>query len=187
MNFARPAACVTTFALLTACGGSSEPLSFLSLAETGAGLAEEVATIPYTDPSTLPTSDSATYGGAMLLDVVELGTAVGQMTLTANFKNSTVSGNVRNIFTADEEAMSGSLDIANSPIDRTADIVNFYTYEASLTGELTDSNGIYDVDATMLGDFTGTDHRYVEGIVVGGVEFEGEDYDILNGEFYGER
>ena len=142
--------------------------------------------IAFTDPTTLPTSGGATYDGLMSLENL-----VGEMTMTADFADDAISGSVTNFIIDDDTAVLGTLDIGSGAIDRTADTDTAYTFAADLTGELSieEEDGAYDIVGTILGDFTGPDHEYVEGSVIGTANhtINEEDTNDFSGHFGGEQ
>mgnify|MGYP005992188061 CR=1 FL=1 len=158
---------------------------FTARAEDLYGGIAELFTTPYTDPTTLPTSGSASYDG-----LLSLGPAIGEMELIANFSEGSIGGTVGNVVLGDDTVATGSLAItsASGAIDRSTDTSVDFTFSAGLDGTLSDDTGSYDVEATMLGDFTDTDYGYVEGFVEGTVTESGSsDSEYLYGEFLGER
>ncbi len=178
---------------LAACGGSSTgggtnpSASFADIAAGGLALADEIATIPYTDPTTLPAQGSASYDGFIGVDVGNAATVAGDLTLNANFGSDQVSGSASNFFDEAENAYGGTLDITQGTVDRGADTRFDFTFTADLTGDLTDTDGaVIEVDADIEGDFTGTDYQYVEGFVSGTATVDGEPA-FFDGEFVGER
>jgi len=190
MTILKLAACGASLVALAACGGSSTgsaPQTFSEQLSEGDALAITLASIEYTDPTTLPVSGSATYSGYLGVDAGELGQAIGQMSLTASFASDSISGNVRNVVAEDEEQLSGSLSISGGTIDRTADTDIEFTFAADVDGTLTGEDGDFVVDAELLGDFTGENHQYVEGPVGGTVTFDGQDFNINDGGFVAER
>ena len=177
----------TAILTLTACGGSGGSQTFASLLAQGDAIADEINTIEFTDPSTLPASGSATYDGFIGIQASNLGEALGEMTLRANFATNAITGDVSNVVTADDEPLIGTLAISNGAIDRSADIAVEYTYGADIDGQLTGEEGVFVVEGDLLGDFTDTDYQYVEGIVEGTVTLDQTTFPIISGGFVGER
>lgn len=113
-----------------------------------------------TDRSTLPTTDSTEYSGVFRanLDAVNgTGTdaAVGLLTMSADWADNSVSGEVTNMVDGDNGAYTGSLTIDNGVIDDrvTADVGGTIVNAAEET---------LDVDGIMTGDFY-SDRLYIEG------------------------
>ncbi len=94
---------------------------------------------------------------------------VGNLTLNANFANSTFTGATSDfaIFEDSEtpvfkEALDGSLQISNGQIiTEQVDGQTVLLMSAELDGSLSDSNGVYVIDAEMIGRFFSIDGKNV--------------------------
>ncbi len=78
MNIMKSTLTISALMGLTACGGSNAPLTFDQIAEQGSTIALEIIDLPFTDPSTLPTSGSATYDGFVGVEIVKWSGKFGQ-------------------------------------------------------------------------------------------------------------
>lgn len=177
---------------LAACGGSSTSsgsspsASFSEIADEARDFFEELETTPFTSPTTLPSSGSATYDGVIGANLDNGSAVAGDLELIANFGSDSISGSASNFFDDQENSLGGSLAISDSFLDRTANTDIDYTFGASLAGTLTSDDGDAVVDAIILGDFLGSSHRNVGGIVFGSVT-QNNDTLFLDGDFVAER
>ena len=135
------------------------------------------------DPTMLPTAGSFTYNGVLGANLPAAGGGttglIGDMTLTANFQNSQISGNVTDFVDSTEQEYVGTLDITNGTIFRTAIVADEFTFGADLDGQLFDENGgNFTVDARMRGDFYGPNEEYVGGDLAGTIGTPGGDVDF---------
>jgi len=173
--------------LVAGCGGSSTgATSFKSIETAGNALSNEIFSVPYTDPSTLPTSGSASYNGYIGVTVDNAIDVAGELELTADFASDNITGSAFNFFDRNENAYAGTLEVSNGGFDRTADTSSEFTFGADLDGTLSNSGENIQVDASLDGDFTGSDYRYVEGTVFGRARTS-EGWFSLDGGFVGER
>ena len=194
-KFSKTAIPFSLMVTLAACGGSSTSgpnasTSFANIIEDAGTLADEVAVIPYTDPATLPTSGSATYNGFIGVVLDNNAGVAGDLQLIANFapnaNENAITGSASNFFDNEENAIGGTLTLSNSVLDRNADTNTQFTFDADLSGDLTSDEGDISVAAFLLGDFTGTNHEFVEGFVSGTATLNDETL-FLDGEFVAER
>ena len=179
---------------LTACSGGGKS-DFERLDERASALGDEVNALfvaeGYSDPAALPTTGDATYKGYIgIATYYEPVTAIGDLELTAHFDGpGTVTGSATNFVDDGNTHYSGTLNVTNGTIDRTAnpDYPDYdYTFEADIGGTLSDSEDNYLVDGYMAGDFIGNDHDYVAGYTEGTVSSSlGDDY--FAGVFLGAR
>lgn len=182
---------VCNFVLLSACGGSSSSgtptyATFQEAAEAGIALGNTVSPIPYTVPSTLPRNGSAVHDGVIGIGLSDNSAAVGEMTMRTDFSTQMITGDVSNVIDSDNTRLSGSLDITGGRFDRNVDVTRNFTFNADMTGRLTAGGSTFDVDATLEGDYTGTQYQYVEGFVDGTVTIDGQVAVISEGEFVGQ-
>jgi hypothetical protein len=143
----------------------------------------EISSLAYTDPQTLPITGEATYDGIMSLDSL-----VGLMTMTADFDDASIGGSVTNFIDEDDTEISGTLNINSGPggINSDADTSSEYTFYADLTGELSLEDETFAIKGEILGDFTGPEYEFVEGSVIGTATFEGET-ENFDGHFMGTK
>lgn len=108
--------------LLTACGGSSTgSSSFETIVSEGRAILDQYGAAAATDPANMPTTGTATYNGAAAYssdyssaaDIVQYAETVSDVTLTADFANSTVTGTADNFHTVSTPnvTLSGSLSL----------------------------------------------------------------------------
>lgn len=187
MNIIKSTLTISALMGLTACGGSNAPLTFDQIAEQGSTIALEIIDLPFTDPSTLPTSGSATYDGFVGVEIENAFGVAGELEITANFAGGgNLSGRVFNVVGENGFAYGGELDLDNSTLDRGADTDFEYTFQMDMTGTLDGEDEAVVVDAMLLGDFTGPGHEFIEGAAVGAITTGGIRQDITDGGFVGE-
>lgn len=176
---------------LAACGGTTVPLppTLDEIADKGLALLETTEQLgDFTDPSTLPTSSSATYDGVMAVALSDGSEVAGEMEMNVNFSGTpTIDGRVYNIVDGNEVYYDGELDLGNSVVDRGANVAFEYTYGVEMTGTVTGDGSTVDVGAVMLGDFVGNNHQQTLGIVVGTVSVDNQDLNITEGVYVAGR
>jgi hypothetical protein len=173
---------------LTACGGTTKPMTLVEIDGAGASLASKMSSTDYTVPSILPISGSATYNGFADFEVMGVLRVGGDLEMTADFRlHDALSGRVYNLVSADEIAFDGELALNNSIINRDADVGTGSTYEVDMTGTLTDEDSRILVDATLIGDFKGPNYEFLEGRVAGIVGIDGALATITDGQFVAEK
>lgn len=123
--------------------------------------------------SVLVTDEGETFVDSISEDEVEM---VGEMTMSLVLGgDDALTGEVVNLqYVEDEEAISGTLDIA-AELDREADLEEEFGIFGTLTGDLTDDTGDFSVDVTLVGDIFGENAEILAGEGGGFVEIEGED------------
>lgn len=172
---------------LVACGGTTTPLTFAEISTAGNELSNRLETIPFTDPTTLPTSGSATYDGYIFAGVENDLFVLGQMEMNANFAGAgDLSGRVYNVVGDDGFEYGGELDLDNSTLDRTGDTLLEDTFDMDMSGTLNGDGEDWVVDAFLVGDFAGLGHEYIGGAVGGTFTAGGIPQDIIGGGFVGE-
>jgi len=128
-----------------------------------------------TDAEALPHAQSANFYGRIYIaaldgDEVLQTSYMGDLSLTANFLNDTVSGDATNFFEMGNQPVSGSLAVSNGSIDRTAVAEVDHQFTANLSGTLTDSINIdLEFDAAISGDFYGPAAEGATGDVHGDI------------------
>lgn len=164
---------------LGACSGSGGSGSGNELGSEGA---------QPTDPGELPISGTARYDGFLTLGLptpTGRQTFSGDLALTVDFDAAAaqVTGVADSFSTDDDDDVRGRIMITDGMIDRKAQTVSDYTFEAGLSGTLSgDAFRNLVISGTMLGDFNGEDADAVTGRVFGDlVGATGED--IFNGSF----
>lgn len=146
------------------------------------------------DPADLPTSGGALYTGVLGANIPD-GTGgetslIGQMSLTANFQDSAISGNVQNFVDENEATYTGQLTITEGVIRRDTVLEDSYTFLADLDGNLNSASaGAVSFDTVMLGDFYGNNEEFVGGNLRGDITTDTGTYafDIDGTYFVGEK
>ncbi len=159
------------FAVVSACGGSSDNsdaslASFEDLRDQTDTLYTELETADITDYADLPTSGSATYEGSLLLAIAtdEVDGALGVLEMTADFADSTISGNASNFFNPDQERVAGSVNFTNGEILEDSGGAFFTT---DVSGSVTIAGGSMEIDGESFGYFAGNDGELLTGLVTG--------------------
>lgn len=136
----------------------------------------DIAALPQTTVASMPTVGTASYSGYAGLDVMDndIGDLDGDLSLTANFANSTVGGRISNL-EGDAGAFNGSLAIEGGKI-------NDSTFTGDLQGEISRLSNekqhmvgaVFNGDSRMTGEFRGDGAEAVIGDFDGTVtHFEG--------------
>lgn len=177
-----------------ACGGATSfdtsdfqnYTSFTTALAVGDALTNTVSAIPYTNPRALPSSGSATYVGIAGAEITNFTLAVGEIGLVADFSESKISGVMGNFLDEDSTPLLGEINVVAGDIDRNTNVAAAYTYETTISGELTYGSDVFVIEGVLIGDFTGTDHTYVEGFW-GGPATSGGVENFISGAFFAER
>jgi len=140
----------------------------------------------FTDPASLPETGSTRYDGIIAL-VVDTSVLGGDVSITANWRDDSVSGQATNFLDEENSALSGSLAITNGTIDRTADVDIDFTVVADVDGTLRGGGNNYDFDMTYLADFYGTNQAAIGGITVGQVVVNDARVEDVDGYMVAER
>jgi hypothetical protein len=137
-------------------------------------------------PASLPDGGNATYNGVLSLSLEEGSTVSpggsllirGDMIVTADFGDDTLSGRVDNFSDSDADTYTGNLDITNGTINNLAPAF-IVTYAADIDGDLTNdrTGDNLDVDAFFVGDFYGDNAELMGGVIRG--EISTPDGDLL--------
>ena len=171
-KFTIVAIIVCSSTLLAACGGSSTGSnSFETIASEGRSFIAQYGTAATTDPANMPTTGTATYNGtaaysteySSAVDIIQLGTTVSDVTLTADFANSTVTGTVDNFHTISTPnvVLNGSLSLDGN--------ITGSTFSTNLNGTITETlTGLTGSQASFNGtqlpvSYTGT----TNGVFIG--------------------
>jgi len=157
-----------TVLLLAACGGSSsdnddERPSFEQLASRGNALEARLGALEET--TVMPTTGSATYNGVAGFDMGgdNASDMLAELSLQANFADSTVGGKLSNFTTSDGSQMEGELNVADG-------IMNQQAFDANVSGTLRDGAESSTFDGTMNGAFLGANADAVSGTMNGSME-----------------
>ena len=145
-----------------------------------------------TDPSTLPTTGGASYTGVLGVNLPASAgdtSLIGDMAMTANFGNSSISGGVDNFVDTGEQQYDGNLTITNGTIFRGADLNSQFTFVADLEGTLANqTGGLFTFNMDLLGDFyagsTSDNTAFVAGEMNGSVDTPGGQVDYTGTDTY---
>ena len=175
----RSVALSATVVALSACGGTTVPMTF---AERESSYVQASSALSFTggvpaNPTLLtgvPTSSSKTYSGQMALIVRNSGTAaditltqnalssegiIGDINLTANFMTNggTLTGSATNFVDSNNSEVVGTLTLFNTVINRNniAPIPENVSYTANISGTLTGTpaGGTANLNGISLGGF----------------------------------
>lgn len=158
----------------------SSDRSFDDLDAAGAALSEEAFDAGLTDPSTLPTSGSATYDGYMGMTLEDDATnptvLVGDLTMSVEFEGTpTFEGTADDFVDDQNDEYDGSLQITEGVVFRDVDVEEFYSAEFEVDGTLTDPDGDdLEFSGDGVGDFFGDDQEYMLGEHGGIVTVDGD-------------
>ncbi len=145
--------------------------SYDDLVDQFVALGDTVDALETLDPTEVPTVGSASYSGVLVFegpdDGLDTNFLAGDMSMTADFANSEVSGSAGNFVNADDEEYSGSLTVSNGTIFNDVVLEDFYTYSADIAGSLSGADNEVDVDGELGGDFFGDDAEYAGGVIEG--------------------
>jgi hypothetical protein len=189
---------------LTACGGSSTgSSSFEAIASEGRSLIAQYGAAPTTDIANMPTTGTATYNGAAAystqyssaVDISQYATTVSDVTLTADFANSTVTGTADNFHTVSTPnvTLDGSLSLNGNIIgDTFATNLNGTVTETitGLTGAQASLNGIQipvSYTGSTNGEFVGSSAEAFRatGTGTGTATYLGEPLSLTVNAFFG--
>ena len=193
-------ACVT----LTACGGSSTGVSSFDTIKTkGQQLIADYGTAEVTNVGSMPVSGLATYNGAAaysreysdIVDISEYATTVSDISLSANFATSKITGVADNFHTRVSQNIS--LD-GNLSLDGT---ITGNTFSTNLNGTVTETLSGYTGDEAVLngislpvvysgnttGEFVGSNAGALRGVGtgIGATSYEGQALSITVNAIFG--
>lgn len=146
---------VGSSSLLAACGGSSTGSnSFETIASEGRSLVAQYGAAEATDPANMPTTGTATYNGAAAyssdyssaVNIAQYAETVSDVTLTADFANSTVTGTADNFHTVatPNVTLNGSLSLNGT--------ITGNTFSTDLSGTVTETiTGLTGAEAAYNG------------------------------------
>lgn len=144
---------------LSACGGGggAGENGFTTAVNGLDALFNEATSLSWdtTPTAALPTSTTAVYNGHAI-GVSAAESYAGDLTVNAAFASNTVDGTVSGLYDSAGRPVTGSLAINPVAIDRTADPVTEFQFVSTLTGVLTDADGVVlTVNSGLDGDFIG--------------------------------
>lgn len=176
---------VSVISLLSACGGTSTPLTFAEVTAQANSLeAQYLADFNsnnWTPLNTLPTTDTAAYSGSIgfgapgdtnVSSVADIG-LLGEMTVTADFDDSSIIGTANNFYTTTGgTSYSGELDI-NLFLDRSVNLSTHYGIAGDVIGTLSCCDQSIDFDMDVLADFYRANGEVIIGEMSGTTTFSG--------------
>ncbi|WP_341368975.1 hypothetical protein [Yoonia sp. BS5-3] len=145
-------------------------------------LASEINLLSPTDPGSLPTTGSVVdYAGVVTITADSDSIVfLGDLALSADFVNSTVSGNLTDVNDSNGVGYTGTIPLTNGDIDRNADISE--TVTGDLIGDVSDGSGnTVAFDTSIAGDFY-DDEAYIAGDVTGTLTINGDAFEIEDGD-----
>jgi hypothetical protein len=156
--------------LLTACGGGGgSGASFESISSKGLSLLATYGTAPVTDVANMPSSGTANYTGTAAYSTVystaagiaQNATSVSDVSLVADFANSTMSGSSQNFKSYDPNiSMSGRINVNGN--------ITGNEFSAAVNGTVTESGyGLtipVNYSGAVGGVFVGTNADAVRGL-----------------------
>lgn len=144
--------------------------SFAQLTNADSNLRAVLAGLPVTRASDLPGSGSAAFSGVALLNAEvnsqDLGLA-GAVDLTVGFGSSTITGTIQSVKDEDNNAYTGTINVTNGTIDRTADPATEYSVFADMDGAVSGNGNTLDLSSDFIGDFYGSQGAGLIGILTG--------------------
>ena len=148
-------------------GGENDPADFADLPDSGTAEYNGVLALVVGDQASLGTTEDDFEG-----DSVDSADALGEVALSVNFGASTISGSATNFIDSFDQAVDGTLTMAEGTIENVAGIGLF---GGDVTGTLTNSDGesFTTDDAGYLGNFSpdaGTAYGLVGGNLITDVE-----------------
>lgn len=164
-------------ALLAACGGSSVdnlPTGFDDMADQVIADVKLLDSIPVTPKSTVLANGNASYSGIAGYELDIGGDTSGltsHMNVNVNLTSSSISGNMSNFVTEDDEAVRGTLALRGGSIDSSGSGV---AVAADLRGNLTGPDGErVTVDGDLDGVVGGNNGEYLGVVIEGTVNIDG--------------
>jgi hypothetical protein len=205
-QFTLTVAAVSMVAILSACGssgssgggsgsgsgssgggsGSGSTASFYDKLADGDRLARRLDQLDLTPSANMPASGTATYVGLIGVEYdpgpgfANYDEAVGDLRLSADFSNSTITGSMANWVGRDAGRFSGQLDVTNGSITGNE-------LGAVARGTLSANGQRGDVRLEMDGGFLGNSGQGVAGMVDGSVTYRDGYRGAVEGIFGAER
>lgn len=170
---------------LLASGGTNEydvyDREFDTIAADAGILGTQIPAVP------VPTTGTAQFEGIAQVTIAipgsNPGLLAGDLTLDANYRRGTVTGDITRVFDSAGESYSSDLDINGSL--RGSD---FTPLDARLTGTLTDGqSNTWTADAQVDGAFAGPSAEYVAGSINGTATVAGGGQTAITGQFVAEE
>lgn len=147
-------------------GGSGGDGGFAEKENAVLDLVNQLSQFDITPAETIPVTGVANYVGLVGFSEPDYA-VIGDLSIGVNFGNDAISGNASNFADSDGVNYTGSLTVNNGSIDRTADPVTEYQFNADMGGMLQGGGESFVVDTVMSGDFGGPNQDAIAGIVSG--------------------
>lgn len=154
------------FSCLVACGQVADLIQYADSASEAQDRKTRVADLANTSFVSMPVAGSVSYGGHASVVYVQNGTEVallGQATVTANFTNQMISGQIDQVFGG-----TGLSDLQNYDgilaFDGQIGVRRPNSFDAVIAGTLADGGQTITVDGPLAGDFRGMGAQAVSAI-----------------------
>lgn len=158
---------VAVAALVSGCGGGGGGGPYTDQFVALNALANELSNqgLDTTTPvAQIPTTGAPTYNGYVLAGTPS-ESYTGDLTMNADFATSMIGGSVSNMHDSAERAVAGTLTINSATINRTANPLTEFQIVTTMTGAVTDADGVVlNVSTGINGDFGGPNAEAV-GII----------------------
>lgn len=112
----------------------------------------------------LPDTGSASYLGAVTIEIDTLPALAGEMTLEANFADASFSAAATEFRDTDDTAYAGTLTVDTTDFDDSV-AASADTLEGEMTGELLTPTTTINVDGSIVGNFAGLSSGPVDDLV----------------------
>ncbi len=139
----------------------------------------------FTDPSTLPHTGSAIYSGVLDISSTVLS-ASGDLSISANFATSEISGLGQNFEIAGGLNLIGTLNLTSGTLCHCADPNTHFTFSSTIGGQLTQNSNQYLISGFLGGDFKGANYEAVLGVLSGTIAHNSTSNSFV-GQFVGVR
>ncbi len=183
---------IRTFLLclcLAGCGGGSagaEP------AVDFATFRQSILDTGVTPLSQVPESGTHSYTGQMALNLpfggIPRDEYIGRFDLSMAFGGGSLgaSGQVGGFTSGEGAELGGVLQFTGGALFPDAHPARDFLWRADLEGSLTKDSTVYDLSATISGDFYGAEAEGLAGLVYAGAIRQGDEIDIFDGSFAGQ-
>lgn len=166
-------------------GGTSQATSF-------ADYHQSIVDLGVASAALLPDRGSLEYEGQIVLNLPLRAAAEdyqGSFTFSMDFDGAdfAASGEVTGLTNDAGARLTGVLDVDGGVIFENVDPQKDYLFGADLNGTLAKDAVDYDLSAKIQGDFHGNQVEGITGIVYAGRVIDGDNVDVFDGRFAGER
>lgn len=148
--------------------GSSDERTLQDALRGAEQLLAEVALLDFSQASDIPLSGSASYEGYIVADSPGLDNGfIGDLAMSVDFGTSAITGTASNFLDEAETNYSGTLNVSNGSINRTANPATDFQFAADLDGVISGGGQDYTFDSDLRGSFVGTNQDAMLGEVGG--------------------